>query len=51
MNHDGFPFLRMNMAYYIIGMVGLNELVQIHQGNELHQTPAALEFGLKIVVI
>ena len=49
MNHDGFPFLRMNMAYYIIGMVGLNELVQIHQGNELHQTPAALEFGLKIV--
>jgi ribonucleoside-triphosphate reductase len=49
MNHDGFPFLRMNMASYIIGIVGLNELVQIHQGKELHQTPAALEFGLKIV--
>jgi ribonucleoside-triphosphate reductase len=49
MNHDGFPFLRMNMASYVIGMVGLNELVQIHQGKELHQSPAALEFGLKVV--
>ena len=49
MNHDGFPFLRMNMAYYIIGIVGLNELVQIHQGKELHQSPEALEFGLKVV--
>jgi ribonucleoside-triphosphate reductase (formate) len=49
MNHDGFPFLRMNMAYYIIGIVGLNELVQIHQGRELHQSPEMLEFGLKIV--
>jgi ribonucleoside-triphosphate reductase len=49
MNHDGFPFLRMNMASYVIGMVGLNELVQIHQGKELHQSPDALEFGLKVV--
>ena len=49
MNHDGFPFLRMNKAYYIIGIVGLNELVQIHQGKELHQSPDALEFGLRVV--
>ncbi len=49
MNNDGFPFLRMNRAYYIIGIIGLNELVQIHQGSELHQTPAALEFGLRVV--
>lgn len=49
MNRDGFPFLRMNLADYIIGVVGLNELVQIHTGRELHQTPAALEFGLKII--
>jgi ribonucleoside-triphosphate reductase len=49
MNHDGFPFLRMNMASYVIGMVGLNELVQIQQGKELHQSPDALEFGLKVV--
>jgi len=49
MNHDGFPFLRMNMARYVIGVVGLNELVQICQGKEMHQSSAALEFGLKIV--
>ncbi|MCX5848151.1 MAG: anaerobic ribonucleoside-triphosphate reductase [Deltaproteobacteria bacterium] len=49
MNHDGFPFLRMNRANYIIGIVGLNELAQIHLGSELHQSPAALEFGLKVV--
>ena len=45
MNHDGFPFLRMNLASYVIGVVGLNELVQIHMGSELHQSSEALEFG------
>lgn len=49
MNHDGFPFLRMNMANYVIGIIGLNELAQIVAGSELHQTPEAMEFGLKIV--
>jgi ribonucleoside-triphosphate reductase len=49
MNNDGFPYLRMNRAFYIIGLVGLNELVQIHLGSQLHQTPEALEFGLKVV--
>ena len=49
MNNDGFPFLRMNRAYYIIGIIGLNELVQIHQGSQLHQSPEALELGLKVV--
>jgi anaerobic ribonucleoside-triphosphate reductase len=49
MNNDGFPFLRMNRAYYIIGIIGLNELAQIHQGSELHQSGEALEFGLRVV--
>jgi len=49
MNNDGFSFLRMNRAYYIIGIIGLNELAQIHQGSELHQSPEALEFGLRVV--
>jgi ribonucleoside-triphosphate reductase len=39
----------MNRAYYIIGIIGLNELAQIHQGSELHQSPEALEFGLRVV--
>ncbi|KUG21762.1 ribonucleotide reductase of class iii (anaerobic), large subunit [hydrocarbon metagenome] len=49
MNHDGFPFLRMKKASYVIGIAGLNELTQIHTGNELHQSNDALEFGLKVV--
>lgn len=49
MNHDGFPFLRMNTANYVLGVVGLNELAQIHQGGELHQSQEALTFGLKVI--
>lgn len=49
MNNDGFPYLRMDRSFYIIGLVGLNELVQIHLGKQLHETPDALAFGLKIV--
>lgn len=49
MNHDGFSFFRMNQAAYVIGMAGLNELVQIMTGSELHQSPAALAFGEKTV--
>jgi ribonucleoside-triphosphate reductase (formate) len=49
MNNDGFPYLRMNRAFYIIGLVGLNELVQIHLGHELHESPEAINFGLKAV--
>jgi ribonucleoside-triphosphate reductase (formate) len=49
MNNDGFPYLRMNRAFYIIGLAGLNELVQIHLGKQLNEAPEALAFGLKIV--
>ena len=49
MNNDGFPFLRMNRAFYIIGIIGLNELTQIQQGSQLHQSEEALEFGLRVV--
>lgn len=49
MNNDGFPFLRMSRAFYIIGIIGLNELAQIQQGSQLHQSAEAMEFGLKVV--
>ncbi len=48
MNADGSPFLRMNRAYYIIGLAGLNELVRIFSGDELHQSSEAMDFGLKV---
>ncbi len=49
MNRDGSPYLRMHRASFLIGMVGLNELVQIHTGQELHQSRQAFKFGLKVI--
>jgi anaerobic ribonucleoside-triphosphate reductase len=49
MNRDGFPYLRMQRASFLIGMVGLNEMVQIHIGQELHQSQQAFKFGLKVI--
>lgn len=49
MNQDGQSYLRMKRATYLIGMLGLNELVQIHTGQELHESDEALKFGLKII--
>jgi ribonucleoside-triphosphate reductase len=49
MNRDGAPYLKMGQARYLIGMAGLNELVRIHQGQEMHASREALAFGLKLV--
>ena len=49
MERDGSPYLRMHRASFLVGMVGLNELVQIHTGQEMHQTKQAFKFGLKVV--
>ncbi len=49
MNRDGMPYLRFNHASHLIGMVGLNEMVQIHTGEEMHSSKRALKFGLKVI--
>jgi ribonucleoside-triphosphate reductase len=49
MNKDGAPYLRMHRASYLIGMLGLNELVHIHTGEELHESNKAFKFGLKVI--
>lgn len=49
MNKDGTPYLRLPRATYLIGMVGLNEMVQIHLGKQLHESDEALKFGLKVI--
>jgi ribonucleoside-triphosphate reductase len=49
MNRDGSPYLRFNLASHLIGMVGLNEMVQIHTGEEMHESKKALKFGLKVL--
>ncbi|MCX5838818.1 MAG: anaerobic ribonucleoside-triphosphate reductase, partial [Deltaproteobacteria bacterium] len=49
MLNDGSPYLRMADAAYLIGMTGLNELVQIRTGKSLHESDEALAFGLSLV--
>jgi ribonucleoside-triphosphate reductase len=48
MNLDGLPYLRMDRASYLLGMVGLNELVQIHTGKPMHASSESLDFGVRI---
>ena len=48
MKNDGFSYLRMKNAVYLLGLTGLDELVEISRGQELHQ-PEALAWGYKIV--
>lgn len=49
MNRDGLPYLRMDRSFYLVGMVGLNELVQIHTGKQLHESANAMNLGLKVI--
>jgi len=49
MDLDGEPYLRMRRATFLIGILGLNELVQYHLGGQLHQSEEAFKFGLKVV--
>ncbi|MEO0080398.1 MAG: anaerobic ribonucleoside-triphosphate reductase, partial [candidate division WOR-3 bacterium] len=49
MDTDGEPYLRLDRATYLIGILGLNELVQYHLGRELHEDDDALYFGLRVM--
>jgi ribonucleoside-triphosphate reductase len=49
MNLDGQPYLRMHRVTYLVGMAGLNEMIQEHLGQELHDSPEAMRFGLKVI--
>lgn len=49
MKQDGEEYLRMHRVTYLVGVLGLNELVQYHLGHELHEDEAAFRFGLKVM--
>jgi len=46
---DGEPYLKMDRLTYLAGLIGLNELVQVHTGHQLHESSDALRFGLKVI--
>ncbi len=48
-NLDGEPYLKMGRLTYLAGLIGLNELVQVHTGAQLHESDTALRFGLKVI--
>ncbi|MCP4404547.1 MAG: anaerobic ribonucleoside-triphosphate reductase [bacterium] len=49
MKQDGTSFLQLEQADFLIGFVGLNELVQIHKGSQFHESDEAIAFGLEII--
>jgi ribonucleoside-triphosphate reductase len=49
MQRDGQPYLRMWRVSYLMGILGLNELVEAHTGKELHEGDEALKLGLKVI--
>ena len=49
LNLEGSPYLKMDRLTYLAGLIGLNELVQIHMGQQLHESDEALRFGLKVI--
>jgi len=46
---DGRPYVDLEAATYIVGLIGLNECVQYLTGKELHEGDELLKIGLKIV--
>ena len=49
MKQDGASFLKLEQADFLIGFVGLNELVQIHKGSQFHESEEAISFGQEII--
>lgn len=46
---DGKPYIDLDKASYIMGIIGLNETVKYLSGKELHEDDAALKTGLRII--
>ena len=49
MDLDGEAYLRLYRATYLIGLLGLNELVQSMTKHQMHESEEALRYGLKVL--
>jgi anaerobic ribonucleoside-triphosphate reductase len=47
--HDGESYLRLRKSAFLVGILGVNEMVRFLTGKELHETPEAMELGLAVV--
>jgi len=48
---DGRPYVDLNEASYIIGMLGLNEAVMFLTGKALHESSEAYKLGLRLASV
>jgi len=48
-SRDGEPYLNLEDAPCSVGILGMNELVQIHTGKQLHEGDEAMALGLKVI--
>lgn len=48
-SHDDEPYLRMRKASHLIGILGLNEMVQAMTGEELHESYKAESLGKAVI--
>ncbi len=46
---DGRPYVDLEKATYIIGVIGLNECVQYLIGEQMHESEKAYKLGLRII--
>ncbi len=46
---DGRPYVELDKATYIIGLIGVNDAVKFLYGKEFHESEQALDLGLEIV--
>lgn len=46
---DGRPYVNLDEATYIIGLIGLNDAVHYITGKELHEDNQAIQTGLKLI--
>ena len=48
-SHDDEPYLRMRKASHLIGILGLNELVEAVTGKQLHESEEAAQLGKAVI--
>ncbi|HPR89993.1 MAG TPA: anaerobic ribonucleoside-triphosphate reductase, partial [Synergistaceae bacterium] len=48
MEHDGEPYLRFERAKYLVGILGMNEMVQTITGHQLHESEDAFQLALAV---
>ncbi len=46
---DGTPYVNLDDATYIIGLIGLNDAIQYVIGSQLHESEQAMEQGLRVI--